>query len=127
MYLESKKLKMFKLQLHPFRVWFRLGCKESERAQVQPVDVSVDIEFEKAPEGCFTDELSQVVDYTDFIAIARDLAKVREFKLIEHLAYNLHSEFAKIVNGRAKLSVKVHKLHPPMDGMAGGVSFVYSG
>ncbi len=117
---------MFKLEIHPFRVWFKLGCEASERAQVQPVDVSVDVIFKDAPKGCVSDKLAETVDYTSFIITARALASSREFELIEHLAYTLHTEFAKVVNGRAKLSVKVHKLHPPMDGMANGASFIYS-
>ncbi len=114
------------LHIHPFRVWVRLGCQESERANVQPVDVSVDITFSKMPEACVSDDLTQTVDYSLFVSAARQLAETMEFKLVEFLTYTLHNAFEKIVAGQAMLSVKVHKLHPPVDGMTNGISFVFS-
>jgi dihydroneopterin aldolase len=114
------------LHIHPFRVWVRLGCQESERANVQPVDISVEITFPKMPGACVSDDLTQTIDYSIFVTVARELAAKMEFKLVEFLAYTLHDAFEKIVADQAKITVTVHKLHPPVDGMTNGVSFVFS-
>lgn len=116
---------MYKLEVHPFRVWFHLGMHATERVHVQPVDISVDIEFKSMPQGCITDEISDTVDYTNLIAVARELALRMEFGLIEHLGHTLYNEFKKLIAPDIKFTVKVHKLVPPFDGITNGVTFVY--
>ncbi len=118
---------MYTLHIHPFRIWAHLGCEQGERIAVQPLDISVDLNFPGMPQACVTDDLSHTIDYSVFIASACQVAKSMEFKLIEFLAYTLHKEFGKIVSGRAQITVKVHKLHPPVEKMTNGVTFVFTG
>ena len=117
---------MYLLKIEPFRIWIRLGCMPSEQAQLQPVDIEVELNFHEMPKGCVTDNLDDTVCYADFCKVSKELCERKNFALIEHLAHDLHKEFEKIVKGRAEISVVVHKLNPPVDGFANGVIFIYA-
>lgn len=112
-----------RLEVPAIRLDVRLGCEAAERAAPQAVDLGLVIDFAIAPEACRTDQLADTVCYAALAELARAYCATREFCLIERLAVELRD----LVRGRlphdAGLALTVHKLAPPVPGLAGGVRF----
>jgi dihydroneopterin aldolase len=100
-----------------------IGCTAEERAAPQDVDLDVAIRFAALPRACETDQLTDTVNYSDLIKIARDLSAQREFKLVEHLAAELHAKLLAQLPPHAELWLRVTKLRPLVEDLHGGVSF----
>jgi dihydroneopterin aldolase len=63
------------------------------------------------------------VCYADLIELARQEVAGREFRLVEHLAHELFARLRPLVPVDARLWLRVNKLAPPVEGLAGGVAF----
>lgn len=111
------------LEFRGARLDVRLGCSDAERARPQAVDLDVAVRFAELPRACESDDLSHTVCYADLIDAARAACAGREFKLVERLAHELHARLRPLVPAGAALWLRVTKLHPPVEGLAGGVSF----
>ena len=111
------------LEFRGARLSVRLGCGAEERALPQPVDLDVSVRFAEPPAACASDDLGDTVCYADLIEAARGFVANREFKLVEHLAHELHRVLRPLVPPKADLWLRVTKLHPPVPDLLGGVSF----
>ena len=111
------------LEFRGARLAVRLGCGAEERARPQPVDLDVSVRFAELPPACETDKLEDTICYADLIEAARARVAGHEFKLVEHLAYELLGTLRPLVPPSAELWLRVTKLHPPVEGLSGGVSF----
>ena len=111
------------LEFRGARLSVRLGCGADERAHPQPADLDLSVRFAEPPAACESDKLEDTICYADLIAAARACVAGREFKLVEHLARELFLTLRPLVPPSAELWLRVTKLHPPVDGLSGGVSF----
>ena len=111
------------LEFRGARLEVRLGCSAAERATPQAVDLDVVVRFAALPRACESDDLSHTVCYADLIDAARAACVGREFKLVERLAHELFLRLRPLVPSGAALWLRATKLHPPVEGLSGGVSF----
>ncbi len=111
------------LEFRGARLEVQLGCTDSERARPQAVDLDLAIRFAELPSACTSDKLADTVCYAELIEVARSLCAGREFHLVERLAHELFGRLRVLVPPGADLWLRVTKLHPPVDGLAGGVAF----
>ncbi len=66
----------------------RIGVGEQERAHAQQLTLDLDLEVDTGA-AARDDDLSRTASYTDAIAIAREAALSREFRLLETLAHEI--------------------------------------
>ena len=111
------------LEFRGARLSVHLGCGADERARPQPVDLDVSVRFAEPPAACESDKLEDTICYADLIEAARARVARREFKLVERLAHELFLALRPLVPADAELALRVTKLQPPVDALAGGVSF----
>ena len=109
------------LTLKDLRVLVHLGCTEQERANSQPVDVSVVIQWPELPKGALTDQLEDTVCYAKVAETIQSVATRKPYALIEALGAAISTELKSFVTGSFR--VKIHKLHPPVDQLRGGALF----
>ena len=86
------------------------------------VDVSVDLDFEKAAQ---TDDLTQTVDYEQIYQQVQDLVTQNRFYLIEKLAYLIAHRVAEAYDFAERIEVIVRKPNPPVGGACDRAEAVY--
>ncbi len=101
----------------------RLGCSAAERASPQPVVFTVEIRFERPPEGCWSDELSEAIDYVLLADGLREVVARKEFRLIEHLAWQAMQVLRPLAGDGARIGITVNKPRAPVEGLHGGAEF----
>jgi 7,8-dihydroneopterin aldolase/epimerase/oxygenase len=111
------------LRVHRLELDVRLGCGAEERARPQKVELDVTLRFSAAPGACRSDRLDETVCYAELANAARDLVARREFRLVEHLAYEVLDAFRRHVWSDVRIDLTVRKVSPPVAGLLGGVSF----
>jgi FolB domain-containing protein len=115
-----------KLHVRDYSLQVLLGWGSEERSRTQKVLLSFEIEFSKLPPVCQTDELSDTYCYGELCDAMLAHTTNREFKTVEHLTQSLHSLLRAKISKGPVLTLRVHKLHPPVLGLWGGVSFEIS-
>ncbi len=80
------------------RLWVSLGCSAEEKANPQPVDVNININFSKEPVGCRSDQLSDVCCYKIVTEQVVDSVKNKSFSLIESLALHIFEVVAEYLS-----------------------------
>jgi len=108
------------LEIRALVLKVRLGWEAEERRVPQDVSFSVVMRFDRMPEGCRTDELSDSICYGDVSDVIARNIEGREFKLIEHLAFVLFGEIKKLAGAAVRVRLEVHKLKPPVEHLHGG-------
>lgn len=111
------------MQVRDLSLWVRLGCSESERAQLQEVRLSIDISFSEVPGACFSDEIRETVCYAELSGQLKNYCESREFKTVEKMAMGCSEIVQSVVGSTHHFSVDVHKVRPPVPGLNGGVIF----
>lgn len=101
----------------------RLGCQAEERAHPQSVRVSIEIRFPRAPRGSVTDRLSDTLCYARLSELVTQVAQEREYQLVERLGTDILAATRRFVEERAEVVVEIHKVHPPVPGLLGGVVY----
>jgi len=89
------------------------GVSPQERATGQKISVDVELFLDLA-EACKSDDINKALDYTKIYARVKACVKNNRFHLIEALADHIAQELLKF--GVEKVSVRVKKLNPPIDG-----------
>ena len=99
----------------------RLGIYENERKRGQAifVDVTVALDMSKA---CTSDNMEDSISYVDISHIVQNVAKAKEYNLIEHLSECIANElFAKLPK-IASVDLRVYKPVINADGFNGNAS-----
>ena len=70
-----------------------------------------------------TDELGETVCYAQLSEKVLNLVQENEYKLVEKLARDIHTEISSMMPKGATFQVRVHKLKPPIDILTRGVFY----
>ena len=100
--------------LSGIRCRLRVGVSERERRSPQECRVDVELERDLAP-AMRSDDLQDALDYAQVFAIVLELAREKEFALLEGFAGALETALRRHCQF-AGLTIRVKKLHPPFDG-----------
>lgn len=92
-----------------------LGWTDEERTTSQKIALDITLRYPKLPEACVSDELGDTQCYAQLLEWAEAVCQSGSFKLIEHLAYRLYTTLKQHMNQpMTRISVRVHKLDPPV-------------
>lgn len=116
-----------RLRIERLQDFVRLGCSPEERAHVQPVEMSVTLDFRQIPGACQSDELSETVCYEKISHIFRRQVAAGEYKTIECLAYRCFGELLELLQNGDELTVLIKKLNPPLAMTNAGAFFELRG
>ncbi|MBK7842484.1 MAG: dihydroneopterin aldolase [Bdellovibrionales bacterium] len=111
------------LKIEELTLSVRLGCSKAERSKTQEVRVSVEIRFLKCPKGALTDSLNDTICYATVSEAIKRHCESREFHLVERMGYDIYGLVREIVGSTDDLGISVHKMHPPVENLRGGVIF----
>jgi dihydroneopterin aldolase len=95
------------------RVPTRIGVGDRERAQIQTVELNIEIEIDTARAGT-TDELEDTVDYHRAVRTVAELVRSSETKLLERLAERVAATLLEL-EGVSGVMVEVGKHPPPVE------------
>jgi dihydroneopterin aldolase len=101
----------------------KLGCTPEERSVRQEVRVDIEFRFAQPPQGALSDDLRDTICYAKVSEALREHVSTREYNLVEKLASDFRAVIGSMVEGRALVSVTVHKVRPPVEGLIGGVKY----
>jgi len=107
-------IKMGIIHVSGIRCYAYHGCNEEEAriGGTYIIDIEINTDFEKA---AITDDLSKTVDYVEVFEIVKIQMAIRS-KLIEHVAQRICDDLVKQIERIQQVTVKVTKLHPPIQG-----------
>jgi dihydroneopterin aldolase len=111
------------LKIQSLSLNVRLGCSSEERAVRQEVRVSAELRFFDPPKGVQSDDLKDTISYAVICETLREFGEGREFQLIEKMAGEFYRLTKDLVEGRAAVSLTVHKVKPPVSGLLGGAEY----
>ena len=121
--LESKELLVSVLRLQSLSTWVRLGCSSSERAQPQEVRWTLEFKFESLPLAAKTDHLEETICYARVSDLLTEVSHKQEYATVEKLAFEAFRRVKDHVSLPHRLSLQVHKVHPPIAHLNEGVTF----
>lgn len=116
-------IKYHALTISDMSLQVKLGCSSEERSVLQEVRVSLDLHFFEQPPGTISDNLSDTICYAQICKSFENYCQKHEFSLVEKLARDLLLVSRELVHGRALISLRVHKVSPPVQGLIGGVVY----
>lgn len=111
------------LAFDDLEIWVRLGCTRAERADPQAVVVAFEATRPGLPDACRSDALGDTSCYAELAEAFAARGAEREYRTIEHLAFELFAVAAPELPKDATLTVEVTKLRPPVASLRGGVRF----
>ena len=113
------------------RIWVHLGCSEQEKYNPQLVSFTLEFNFKSSPKAVASDQLDDTICYFEIAECVKKLCQQKQFNLIEHLTAEVYIAIEKELGAKRNLishfDVTLSKLHPPIPGVHGGVSFSYTG
>lgn len=111
------------MRIRDLRLKARLGCSAEERSVPQEVRVSIEFRFSEAPRGAESDALKDTICYARVSESLVEHLRGREYSLIEKMAADFHGILKSMIEERAEISLAVHKVRPPIEGLLGGVEY----
>ena len=118
----SKFCNRSRLNINELALFVHLGCSPKEKATLQEVRLSIEIEFPTTPLGEITDSLKDTLCYDEICKVLRDYIKNKQFNLIEKMAREcltvLHKKYPSI-----SIRITLHKKTPPVEGLKAGVKY----
>jgi dihydroneopterin aldolase len=111
------------IYLRDLSVMVNVGCGIEERSQKQELRFSFEISFPNLPHACESDRIEDTVCYhklSDKITFA---CKDREYATLEKIAKVIFDSVKNDFPQNASLKLKVEKVRPPIEGLAGSASF----
>jgi len=110
------------ITINNIRLYAYHGCLEEEAVigGNYIIDVKIYTDYSDAAKK---DDLSKTVDYCDVFEIVKREMKIRS-KLIEHAARRIAIALKKEIRGIEKVSIKLTKIAPPVNGNVGSVSVI---
>ncbi|HSW69186.1 MAG TPA: dihydroneopterin aldolase [Gammaproteobacteria bacterium] len=112
------------MHLNGLELSVNLGWPKGERKKSQIVMLDVTIHFSKIPLGCTTDQLEDTYCYDALIKTIKNNVTGRDFRLLEHLGFELHRIVTENLPPDCKISIKLTK-RPAILNLTGGVTFCY--
>ncbi len=92
------------------------GCLDFEKKDGQNFYVSLEL-FVDRIKGCYSDELSDTVDYSQIYEVTKEVVTSDSGNLIEHLAQRIADAVLKADGSIEKVIVNVSKPDAPIDGV----------
>ena len=111
------------IHLNDLSQMVNVGCGVEERSQKQELRFSFKISFPNLPLACESDRIEDTVCYhklSDKISLA---CKGKEFATLEKIAKTIFELVKNDFPTGASLTLKVEKVKPPIEGLAGSASF----
>lgn len=102
------------LSLHQFSLAVSLGCGEAERAHLQQVLIDITLQFEKLPQACSSDTLTDTICYATLVKNIYEFCENKSFKLLEHLTYQIYGFIRSQLAG-LPVTIKITKFPPTAD------------
>lgn len=119
--------KSSRLHINELLLPVHLGYSSKERAVLQEIRLSIEIEFPAIPPfGEKTDNLKDTICYGEICRVLRDHVKDRQFNLIEKLARDCLSVLCKKYPS-VFIRLTLYKKSPPVEGLEGGVKYSCAG
>lgn len=112
------------MNLNGLELSVNLGWPQGERKKTQIVTLNVYIFFAAPPTGCTTDQLSDTYCYDTLITTIKNGLADRDFRLLEHLTYEIHTIIKSQLPADCKVLINLTK-KPPILNLKGGVTFSY--
>lgn len=112
------------LAFENFRILASLGVTEVERKIPQWIRIDFRFRFSSVPAAAMTDQIDDTLCYSEILERIRHLISNREFQTIEFLNRELLESIRPSLELPGELTLKVTKEKPPVDGLAGGASFL---
>ena len=125
MKFQKDKLKS-KIHLDELEIQLHLGVSEKERAQIQSVWISFDIEFLSLPESTSSDLISGTVNYSSLSKLLKREFNGKNIKTIEYMGFRAFKLISENVDQGGRLTLSVRKF-PSTSGLKGGALFELSG
>ena len=110
------------LEIKEFKTQFHLGCEAWEREHSQQVNFDILYEFDSSPLGELSDSIADTLCYAHICESLRELTE-KHYKLVEHIASDAIEKVKPLLVCSGKLTIRVHKIKPPVDGLSGGVIY----
>ncbi len=107
---------MDKITLSKMEFEGHTGCLDFEKAEGQRFIVSIDV-FSDRIKGCYTDELSDTIDYAAVFDVVKQTVTSDHGNLIEHLAQLIADNVLASDKRIAKVNVTVSKPEAPVKGI----------
>lgn len=118
-------MQKFVLKVNQIDLMVNLGVSQQERSRKQLVFVAIELEFNKMPSACITDDIANTICYHNLAKTLNEYISGKEFNLIEYLAHKLLNIVKDVVKGKdvSQISLVLSKPNPPTNYIQGGVSF----
>ena len=112
------------IQVNGIRVYAHHGClpEETKIGGNYIVDVELETYFLKAAKN---DSLTDTIDYVIINKIVSEEMEIPS-KLIEHVGYRIYQSIQKECNNIDKLTIKITKICPPINGDVANVAIIIS-
>lgn len=104
-----------RITLGAMRFEGRHGVSPEERAELQPIEVDVELSLDLQAAGV-EDDLARTADYGRAFTICREVVETASFRLLEAIAEGIAQELLAAFPSVHEAVVRVRKLHPPMQG-----------
>lgn len=112
------------LKLNGLELSVNLGWPKGERKKSQIITLDVFISFPTTPLGCTTDRLEDTFCYDDLIQSIKNGVAERDFRLLEHLGYEIHRIVSDNFPPDFRVQISVTK-KPAILNLTDGVTFCY--
>ncbi len=113
------------LSINRIRLSVRLGCEKQERATPQSVEVGVKLYYTALTSASLKDK-GDFACYDKISRLIQELCEKDEFRLIEHLGYEIYRKIRGSLAQEIRIWVKVTKCGLPVGFVLGGASFSYT-
>jgi dihydroneopterin aldolase len=113
------------LHIQNLKLKVNIGVSEEERLVAQFLLLDISISYKSLPRLAITDEITDGYCYAKIIQLIQKFAISKEFKLIEHFAYELKQVLNTELSS-VDIIIKVKKT-PKIAGFDGTVCFEYGG
>lgn len=118
-------MKKQKLKIQDYALWVHLGVSEQEQFKPQRVHLSIEIEYLEDLRSCFNDSIEDTTCYDSLTQGVAHLLKDKKIRTIEYLAKIIYDYAKPQILQKNKLTLQIHKVHPPMPNILGGTHFIY--
>ena len=110
------------LEINRLMLSVHLGCLAEERVRPQEVAVSLTMTFENGVLALQSDRLADSICYQELCNNIKAVVVGKEYHTLEHLAFQIGQALRLKLGDSVGAELTVHKLKPPIESLADGVS-----